>query len=154
MKYILFFLFSMALTILACSSVKKVKSSVIKQGITGFVTEMTGNQMPMKGAPPAVPKAVMTTVFVYEPTNITEVARIGTSPVYTAIDTKLVASVQTDSTGAFTIALPVGSYSLFVGQGKRFYANLFDTENNIALFTVEEDKLTRANLSVNSSANY
>ena len=110
--------------------------------------------MPMKGAPPVVPKGIVTTVFIYEPTNISQVRRLGTAATYTAIATKLVASVDTDSTGKFTIALPVGSYSVFIKQGGQFYANLFDTNNNIALFTVEEGKLTMVNLAVSSNASF
>ena len=127
---------------------------MITQGITGQITEATGNQMPMKDAPLPVGKGILTTVLIYEPTNTSQVSRIGTSPVYTAISTKLVASVDTDSTGAFTVNLPAGSYSLFVKQGKQFYANLFDVNNNIALFTVEEGKLTRADLKISSGASY
>lgn len=154
MKHILFFLLAGSLAILSCSSAKKIHSSVITQGITGRVTELTGNRMPMKDAAPAVPQPVMTTVFIYEPTHISQVTRTGTEPVYTAIATRLVASVETDSTGHFTVSLPVGSYSLFVKQGNYFYANLFDNNNNIALFTVEEGKLTQANLSVSSRASF
>ena len=154
MKHNLFFLFLILLTILACSSVKKTNSSVITQGFTGRVTEIAGNQMPMKGGPPVVPKGIATTVLIYEPTHISQVSRLGTSATYTAIGTKLVASVDTDSTGNFTIALPVGAYSVFVKQGDRFYANLFDTNNNIALFSVEEGKLTQVNLTVSSGASF
>ncbi|MES2004692.1 MAG: carboxypeptidase regulatory-like domain-containing protein [Bacteroidota bacterium] len=152
MKHILFFLFSACLASVACSSSKKANSSVITQGITGKVTELTGNQMPMVGAPPRTGRPLMATVFFYEPTNTSQVTRIGASPVYTAIQTKLVASVETDSTGNYTVALPVGSYSVFVKQGKEYYANLFDTNNNIALFVVEEGKLTKFNISVNNKA--
>lgn len=127
---------------------------MITQGITGYITEAIGNQMPMKGEPLPTARGILTTVLVYEPTNISQVSRIGTSPIYTAINTKQVASVKTDSTGAFTIELPPGSYSLFVKQGKQFYSNLFDVNNNIALFTVEEGKLTRADLKVSSRASY
>lgn len=154
MKHILFFLLSTAILIMACSSVQKANSSSIVQGINGSVTLSTGNQMPMKDAPQREPRGIKATVLVYEPTNITQTRRIGTTPVYTAINTKLVASVETDSTGAFIVALPVGSYSLFVKQGDQFYANLFDVNNNIALFTVEEGKLTKARLSVNNKASY
>lgn len=142
------------MAILSCSSAKKAHSAVITQGITGRVTELTGNRMPMKDAEPVVPKPVMTTVYIYEPTHISQVTRTGTEPVYTAIATRLVASVETDSTGHFTVSLPVGSYSLFVKQGDRYYANLFDNNNNIALFTVEEGKLTHANLSVSNRASF
>jgi len=152
MKQILFFLFSSGLVILACSSLKNVKSITVKQGITGQIAEITGNQMPSPDAPRSGPKGIRTAVFVYEPTNISQVIRVGTSTLYTAIHTKLVASVETDSAGIFTIALPVGSYSLFVQQGKGFYANLFDTYNNIALFVVEEGKLTVAKLTISSKA--
>ena len=154
MKQILFFLLSFSLGIMACSSVKNVNSSVVKQGITGLITEVTGNQMPMKGAKPSVPKGILTTVYLFEPTNITQVNSVGNSSLYTAVNTKLVASVKTDSTGAFIIALPVGSYSIFVQQGKGYYANLFDTNNNIALFTVEEDKLTTVKLTISLKATY
>lgn len=154
MKHNLFFLFLILLTILACSSVKKTNSSVMPQGFTGRITEVAGNQMPMKGGPPVVPKGIATTVLIYEPTHISQVSRMGTSATYTAISTKLVASVDTDSTGNFTIALPVGDYSVFIKQGDRFYANLFDTNNNIALFSVEEGKLTQVNLTVSSEASF
>ncbi len=153
MKHILLLLFTFSLIVIACSSAKRAKTS-IKQGISGFIREARGNQMPSPDRPRSEPPGIKTTVFIYEPTNITDVTRVGVSPVYTAIHTKLVASVETDSTGAFAIALPVGSYSLFVQQGKQYYANLFDTNNNIALFTVEEDKLTKVSLTVSSSATY
>lgn len=154
MKQILFFLLVIGIAAIACSSAKKAQSSVIKQGIAGFISETNGNQMPMKGAPPQVAKRVLTNVLVYEPTNLTQVTRIGTSPIYTAIGTRLVACVATDSSGAFAIALPPGAYSVFIQKGKQFYSNLFDTNNNIALFTVEENKITTVNLSVSSSATY
>lgn len=139
---------------MACSSSKKAKALALKQGISGQVTEFSGNQMPMKDAPPQTGKPLVTTVFVYEPTNISQVTRNGNAPVYTAIATKLVASAETDSSGMFTINLPVGSYSLFVKQGNAYYANLFDAENNIALFTVEEGKMTIAKLTISNKAAY
>lgn len=108
--------------------------------------------MPSPDLPTSSPKGIQTTVFVYEPTNITQVIREGNTPLYTSISTKMVASIETDSTGAFMLALPVGSYSIFVKQGKGFYANLFDTKNNIALFEVEADKLTTVKLTVSSKA--
>ncbi len=152
MKQILFILFAFSTLILSCSSLKKVKSTSIQQGITGYITETKGNQMPSPDLPTSSPKGIQTTVFVYEPTNITQVIREGNTPLYTSISTKMVASIETDSTGAFMLALPVGSYSIFVKQGKGFYANLFDTKNNIALFEVEADKLTTVKLTVSSKA--
>ncbi len=124
------------------------------QGINGTITVASGNQMPMKGAEPKVPRGIQCTVLVYEPTNTSQVSRLPASPIYTAISTRLVASVDTDSTGRFAVSLPEGSYSLFIKQGNQFYANLFDMNNNIALFTVEKGKMTKANLAVSVKAAY
>jgi hypothetical protein len=154
MKHILFFVLTFSAAALACSSSKKARSSEITQGITGQITEATGNQMPMKDAPPRQPKGILTDVLVYEPTNLRQVARVGTSPVYTAIRTKLVASTTTDSSGHYTVALPVGSYSVFLKQGSGYYANLYDGNNNIAVFTVDSNKLTKANLTISLKASY
>ena len=154
MKQILFSLFAIILINIACSSAKKANSVPEIQGIQGKVTEVTGNQMPMMGAPKAQPKGIKALVFIYEKTNINQVIQIGSSPIYTTINTKQVAFVETDSSGAFIFALPVGSYSLFIKQGNQFYANLFDSNNNIALFTVEEGKLTQVTLQINNRATY
>jgi hypothetical protein len=154
MKQILFFLLTGALLFTGCSSSKKLKSSMITQGIAGFVTEASGNQMPMQEGPRPISKGILSTVLIYEPTNTRQVTQVGTSPIYTKISTKQVASVQTDSTGAFKIDLPAGAYSVFVKYGDRFFANLFDQNNNIALFTVETGKLTEVRLVVNVRASY
>jgi hypothetical protein len=154
MKHILFFVLTVSLLIPGCSSSKKAVSSIPDQGITGQLTELKGNRQPSPDLPPAKPRGIAGTVLVYEPTHISQVTRVGTSSLYTAISTKLVASVETDSTGLFTVALPVGSYSLFVKHKNGFYSNLFDSNNNIALFTVEEGKLTTANLVVSLKASF
>jgi hypothetical protein len=154
MKHILFFVLTVSLLISSCSSSKKGSSSIPEQGITGQLTELKGNRQPSPDLPPAKTQAIAGTILVYEPTHISQVSRVGTSSLYTAISTKLVASVETDSTGLFTVALPVGSYSLFVKQPNGFYSNLFDSNNNIALFTVEEGKLTTVKLVVSLKASF
>lgn len=156
MRHILFIAFLGILTIYACSSAKKTKSIEITQGISGVIAELKGNQMPMKGAPANEPKPIpAATLFVYEPTNLSDVTKSQISPIlYTSINTKMVASVLSDSTGRFSVALPPGTYSLFVQQGKLFFANLFDSQNNIQLVTVEADKVTQFNITINSGATY
>jgi hypothetical protein len=155
MKHILFLAVTAAVAGFACTSAKNSQSQAISQGLTGRITEVTGNQMPMKDASPKTPPGVLTTVYIYEPTNLSQVTQVKNSPAeYTEIRTKQVASVTTDSTGHFSVALPSGSYSVFVGHKNRFYANLFDSQNNIAQFTVEANKLTTANLTISSSARF
>lgn len=140
--------------LMACKTTQKVTEEPILQGIIGTVKQVTGNQMPRIGAPPASGKPFPTTVFFYEPANTTQVNQIGQSPLYTAIYTKMVASVDTDSTGTFKAKLPIGTYSVFVQVGKNFFANSFDIRNNISLVAVEGNKLTDVKIIVNNAASY
>ena len=126
----------------------------VQEGITGFIYEESGNRMPMKGAGPQKPKGLSTTIYVYELTNLEQVSRVDVSPFYTAVRTRPVTTAHSDSTGAFSIRLAPGTYSLFVKIGGRFYANSFDSNNNIAPATVRKGQLSTVRLIVNPSAVY
>ncbi|MBL0884257.1 MAG: carboxypeptidase regulatory-like domain-containing protein [Chitinophagaceae bacterium] len=154
MRHNLFVVISAFLTFFACKTTIRSQTGQITQGISGIITELRGNQMPMKGAPENKPHPVSVTLLVYEPTHLSQVQRVETSALYTAINTRKVASVLSDSTGTFRVALPPGTYSLFVQQGKFFFANSFDSQNNIQLVTVEANKVTSFNITINSSATY
>ena len=146
---------------MACSPARTAQTPAVQQGISGFVYQESGNRMPMKSVEPGgksteagLPKGLSTTVYIYEATSLNQVSRVGVSPFYTAIRSRQVATAHSDSTGAFTIGLAPGAYSLFVKTGDRFYANSFDSNNRIAPVTVEKDRLTRTKIIVNSSATY
>lgn len=125
-----------------------------KQGIAGYVRQVTGNRMPSPDEPPPAPKGIKTTVYVYEKTNLTQVDRTGSEPFYTAIRTKLVRTVQSTGKGYFFVSLPVGSYSLFTRVAGKFYANSFDSENNIAVVTVGKNKVAEAAIKISAGATY
>lgn len=125
-----------------------------QQGIKGYVRQVTGNQMPSPDLPPAAPKGIKTTVYVYQKTAIGQVERSGTEPFYTAVKTKLVRTVQTTGKGYFFVSLPVGSYSLFTKVGNRFYANSFDADNNIAVVEVTKGKVSEVNIKMDAGATY
>ncbi len=152
MRRILFLIISIFFILLSCKSTKTKQSVVFSQGITGIVEQISGNQMPRIGREPDKPKPFHTTVFFYAPTDITQVQRIGETPLYTSIFTKLIATTETDSLGKFTATLPVGRYSVFVQVEKKFFANNFDIRNNISLVTVEENKLVEIKILVNHKA--
>lgn len=154
MRLILFFMAFGWVASVSCKTPQKAGKNQVKQGISGTVAEAVGNQMPRVGQAPPVPRPYPTTVFFYEPTNIRQVNQVESSPVFTAVYTKLVASVQTDSAGAFKQALPAGTYSVFVQVGQQFFANNFDLRNNISLVTVEPGKLTEVKIVVNNAATY
>ena len=118
------------------------------QGIEGTVFVASGNQMPAPGRPRPVPRGIQTTVFIYALTNIRQVTRVGQSAYYSAVPTKLIHAVETDSLGHFSVSLPVGRYSVFTKKGGLFYASIFDSENNIAPVEVVEGKMSRADCTI------
>ena len=153
MPKFLFIIFWGALTISACSSVKKQQIPVqIQQGIEGYVYRMAGNFMPAPDMPPRKPNGIATKVYIYEATNLKDVERIGFTPSYQTIHTKLISTVQSDSTGHFAVELPVGSYSLFIKVNDHFYANAFDVANNISLTKVTEHSGTHVEIRQSAAA--
>jgi len=121
------------------------------QGIEGIVYPVSGNRMPSpnrKPGPPAAPRGIKSTVYVFELTNISQVTRQGQTSYYPVINTKLVRQADTDDTGYFKIALPPGHYSVFTRKGDLFYASRRDEKNNIAPVEVVAGKFTRVDCKI------
>jgi hypothetical protein len=155
MPKIFLFIFCFASTISACSPLKNKRSpNMTQQNIEGFVYKIIGNHMPSPNFPAQSPIGVLTTIYIYEATNIKDVSRKGNSAFYLKINKKLVTTILSDSTGYFAVALPVGNYSLFTKIGNLFYANAFDMENNIALVRVEPGKITKTVIKIDAGATY
>jgi len=162
MKRVLFYVFTLIFWGIACKTPKGnstaepavTKTATITQGIVGEVTEITGNQMPMVGVPAPTPRPFKTTVYIYDSTHISKVQQIGTSPLFSMINTRLVQKLDTNEAGQFSAELPAGTYSVFVLKGGAFFANQFDEKNNIGMCRVEVGKQTRCQISVNADASY
>ena len=162
MKRVLFYVFILIFWGIACKTPKATstpeaaapQSTTIIQGIVGEVTEMSGNQMPMVGAPAPMPKPIKTTVYIYDSTHISKVKQIGTSSLFSMVNTRLVQKLDTNEAGRFSAELPAGTYSVFVLKGGAFFANQFDEKNNIGLCRVEVGKQTRLQITVNTDASY
>lgn len=123
-------------------------------GIEGHVYLVRGNQMPSPDMPPASPRGTSTTLYIYELTNISQVAREGVSAFYRSISTHPVKVVTTGDDGAFKVKLKPGHYSLFVKKGELFYSSMFDEKNNIHPVEVKKGKFTEENFTVNYDAVY
>ncbi|WP_207234277.1 hypothetical protein [Pseudobacter ginsenosidimutans] len=126
-----------------------------KGGIKGLIYLVKGNQMPSPGQMLPPKKPLQTTLYIYELTNINQVTRAEAhAPFYTAINTKLIKQVNSDTKGEFKVKLPPGQYSLFIKKDDRFYANLFDEKNNIAPVTVVKGKYTDVEVRADYDAVY
>jgi len=162
MRPVLFYVFIPIFLGIACKTPKTSaegsnntsNSTTEVQGIVGDVTEMIGNQMPMLGAPAPTPRPLKATVYIYDSTHISKVQQIGTSPLFSMVNTRLVQKLDTNEAGRFSAALPAGTYSVFVLKGGVFFANQFDEKNNIGLCRVEVGKQMRLQITVNVDASY
>ncbi len=126
----------------------------ITQGVSGIVAEATGNQMPSPDEKPTGPLPIKTTIYFYDLTNKTQVIATGSQPFYTAINTKFIDSTTSNKAGEFAIALEPGKYSAFTKVDGKFYASLFDGQNNIQPVTVEANKVAQLNITVSAKAFY
>jgi hypothetical protein len=124
----------------------------VKQGIAGRVYLKTGNNMPAPGQKINAGKPVSTLILVYELTTRDEATENGIH--YTNLKTKLIAKGQSNTDGYYTIALPPGSYSVFVMDNNQLYANSFDGKGNINPVTVKKDSIVNKDIVINSRAVY
>ncbi len=75
-----------------------------KGGIKGMIYLVTGNQMPSPDQMLPPKKPLQTTLYIYELTNIDQVTRAEAhAPFYTAINTKLIKQVNSDTKGEFKV---------------------------------------------------
>jgi hypothetical protein len=126
----------------------------IAEGIEGTVYHVSGNQMPSPDIPRTPARAIKTTVYVYELTNISKVTRANEGSFYTAINSKLVKQFESDKKGHFKIALPPGKYSIFTKKDTLFYANRFDGQGNIAPVEVLPGTITTHDVRIDYDAVY
>ena len=138
----------------SCLATKKLSITSASQGIKGYVIENQGNRMPMKGIEQKISKGFVCTIIIFEPTSINETTPHNISNLYEIIHTKQVSLVETDSSGHFSVDLPVGKYSLFIRLGNKYYTNLFNQFNQIGLFEVLPNKYTEAKLIINKTATF
>ena len=97
-------------------------------------------------------KGVKRTLRIHELTHINQ-ARLGDA-LFGDIETPLVAEVETDESGNFSVELPIGRYSIFTIEENGYFANIVDLDSYINPFEVKEGEWTQANILINYKAAY
>ncbi|WP_448701052.1 hypothetical protein ACFGVR_03065 [Mucilaginibacter sp. AW1-3] len=139
------------MTLLTCCIVANAAGQV-KQGINGRVYLKTGNAMPSPDRKITQGTPVSRTVLVYALTRRIDANANGT--LFSDIKTKLIAKTKSDTTGRYAIALPTGSYSVFVETDAGLFANLFDDQGNINKVEVKKDSISKRDIVINNLAVY
>jgi len=130
------------------------KGTAIKQGITGRVEVWEGNFMPMidqKSTNNKITPAAGRRVRVHEPLKVgggMASAKRGEVP------TAMVAETMTDSTGQFAVAVPAGTYSIFVEEEGDWYYNGWNGEGIQGAVTVEPDQTSEVLIKITTKATF
>jgi len=123
----------------------------INQGVWGDVWFWEGNFMPMSRGKIC---QVQRMIYIFELTKMSEVEAIGYTPFYSAINTDLVTTTESDTNGFFQVELEPGSYSLFVMEDTSYYSNLFDSGGAIFPVKIESGKVTEVRFDITYEASY
>ncbi|MFN4144923.1 MAG: carboxypeptidase regulatory-like domain-containing protein [Runella sp.] len=126
----------------------------VTQGIKGQVTWLQGNFMPTFGAGASQPKGspAVREIYIHALTPERQTEQAEEPGFYKKINTPLIKKLKSDKNGRFTVALPVGYYSIFTKEEKGFYANLFDDAMNINPVQVKRGKWSKAEVKIDYAA--
>lgn len=145
---------SLAIMLLTASfSCNPLKSE--SSGITGTVTWIEGNQMPMimqDGQKPTKPGStpIQRKILVYPLMKITDMKM--ENGLFVSTMEKPVAETESDSKGKFTLEIVPGQYSVLIVEEDGLFANLFDGEGNVMPVTVRKNEWTMVDIEVNYQA--
>ncbi len=127
----------------------------IDQGVFGTVEFWEGDFMPT--VYPQVPGGSVTpvarTVYIFDRTTDADVVADTLGGFFTEIHTTLIKTTQSSANGYFFAELPVGTYSLFVGEDGRYYANRW-SDGYIQPVSVEAGQLAEVEITIDYLAAY
>jgi hypothetical protein len=131
---------------------RNIEKVTIDQGLWGDVWFWKGDFKPVNFGTIC---QVQRTIYIYELTELKDVVRAEPyTPFYSTINTKLVATAESDSMGFFQIRLEPGSYSLFVMEDTFYYSNLFDGHGAIYPVHIESGKVADVRFDITYDATY
>lgn len=155
MKRLLFFLTILTSSVLFqnCKAYKPES-----QGVTGTITWIEGNQMPIRtedGAADAKqkPNPIKRSIRVYPLINFSDL-KMAEDGLFAALSQEPITEVESNDKGHYSIQLSPGKYSIFVVEEGGLFANIFDGEGNVQPVTVKENGWTLLDIVVNYKAVY
>jgi hypothetical protein len=135
----------------SCKTPKKGDSQNLRQGVEGYIYELTGNQMPMKGKPTNSNKhGVKRDIYIYKATALQQTQ--GKTPLFDQVNTPLVFKTISDRNGHYKANLPQGTYSVFVKEDGKFFAAETDGSGILNPVTVTSNTTTLRDITITVDA--
>jgi len=126
----------------------------VRQGVTGLIFEVHGNQMPAPGKGAPMRKGVRRIFGVFEASKLSIAEKGKEDCFFRSPGTRLVKSARSEKDGCFALSLPPGRYSFFVKEKGQWYANSFGGEGEICQFEVFPDSVSKLDFRINHGAWY
>lgn len=153
MKFYTAFLCAAILTVVYSCSMQKNPHAAGMQGIKGNITLSEGNMMPGPDKKDGPAKGVQRTVYIYSVATVAQAQ--GEAPLYQSVKTKLVAKVESDSTGFYQCDLKPGRYSVVTKEKSgQFFSGLSNANNELSPVEVLENAVAVYNILINYNAVY
>lgn len=137
--------------VLFCWMLKGVEQADAQQ-LSGHVFLLRGNQMPSPGRPVSKGRGISRDVFIYESTTVAQTT--GQAPLFVSVKTKLIAKTTSDSTGYYTVKLPPGNYSVFIGEKGGLFAAESDGTGRLNPVTLLMGNLTKKDFTISLNATF
>jgi hypothetical protein len=129
----------------------------INEGITGVVCFWQGDFMPgtysRRARKGRVIEPVRRTIEIHAATTDRVVAAVD-GPLWTSVPTPLIATVTSGDDGWFEVAVPPGTYSLFVRESGGLYANGTNGDGIVTAVEVTAGAVARTQLDITYRATY
>ncbi len=152
------FTFAYCLMILACNprnkaSVNRSYSVQVESGVRGKLTELTGNQMPLKTIEKGKGKPLQTQVYIFNQLSVSQL--VGLNEQWCKqVNTAPIRSQWSDSVGNYYINLNPGKYTILVAYNDGYFIPFFNQYNEIATISVVKSKIVQLDIKVNTKAVY
>jgi len=135
----------------SCKILKNGDSQNLRQGVEGYIYELTGNQMPMKGKPTNSNKhGVKREIYIYKAASLQQTQ--GNTPLFDQVNTLLVFKTMSDRNGHYKANLPQGTYSVFVKENGKLFAAETDGSDILNPVTVTSNTTTHRNITITVNA--
>lgn len=122
----------------------------IEQGLWGDIWFWSGNFMPVgRGEICQVRRKIL----IYELTTNEEADKVGYTSFYTAIHSKLITTVESNSHGFFQIELEPDTYSIFIEEDNKYYTFFYNSQG-ISPVTIESEKVSEVRLDITYEASF
>ncbi|WP_342645764.1 hypothetical protein [Mucilaginibacter sp. CSA2-8R] len=144
----------LAFVIVATVSCKTIKTADVpnaRQGVEGYIYELSGNQMPMKGKPTNSNKrGVKREVYIYQATSLQQTQ--GSTPLFDKVNTQLILKTTSNIEGRYKAYLPAGNYSVFIKENGKLFAAETDATGILNLIAITLNEMTHRDVTITVNA--